>query len=252
MEIYKTTSIQNVIQNITEDTDLDLIKYKPRITRWITYIDREIGAMHLYKKKRCVLTAKTCYLELPSDAVVLLPGILYGDQGTDCESAFSDARCGRLITTAQYPSTFETSATFIAVDGGYENAGKNPFDYKVVNNKLYLPKDYDGELFTVEYLGYETDCDGFAMIRESNHEACNYYVQSKLAETTRWRSQEFKMTESVINKLVSTYSFYVRKARSDAGQPTEQEWLQIREMVNNPLTGLFDAYYLYNEAYFVV
>lgn len=233
--INKLVSTNNVILNLLDSLALDHDKYRPMFTNWILWAERQIGSPYSYVKKHKVLTIKGCYAELPNDAMFLQIAIL-GDHGDCCTDLF-DTTCIGLNSANLVNETYSSTAGFLVVDLGNMNT-ENPLafgfaQYLIQNNKIVFNANYDGQSVTIQYLGKETDCDGFPLVNENHLEALEEYCRYK------WSGRNIKSGIDIgVNRdAEQRWRRLAASAGADDRMGNDSENRMIGEMVNNPWAG---------------
>jgi len=104
----------------------------------------------------------------------------------------------------------------------------------VQNNKIILDKNYNGQKLTIQYLGLETDCDGFVMISQNHVQAImwniiwKYYFQKKAMNSLEYG----KMNDAKVE-----WNRECAHARAVDGELTESERDRIVTMLHDPYIG---------------
>lgn len=254
MSIIKKISIKNAIQQAQDNMGIDHNRYIPLFTAWAVEADRKIGSYYSYKKKIVVLKVEQCRAQLPCESVAVL-AVVYGDRllRHDCNSLFNDVH--RRIQTDNFG--FPT-----LIDGGWSDSnfwGCNGVRYEIQNNQLVFSNNFNTHNFhadsfnsdhhrkvTVQILALEVDQEGFPLINENHVDAVAQYIEYKNALKTRWNSIENKITETGIADMKMEWGRKCRDARADDGDPSESDLAEIRNMINNPLSGVGIALYVFN------
>lgn len=234
--INKLVSTKNVVLNILDGLALDHDKYRPMFTNWILWGERQIGSPYSYVKKHKVLTIKDCYAELPNDAMFLQVAIM-GDLGDCCQDIF-DNTCYGLTQANLTNQTYLSTGGFLVVDLGSANTTDNSLAYGFVqyliqNNKIVFMNNYDGQKVTIQYLGLETDCDGFPLINENHIEALEEYCMFKFKR----RKVRSGIDVGVYRDHEQRWKQLAASAGADDRMGNDSENKMISEMVNNPWAG---------------
>lgn len=174
MSISKLISIKNPIIDAMSLCNIDHDKYIPWFTRLATIAEDEIGSYYQYVVKHAVIDVNGCVACLPNDAIRVQLAIV-GDLNPDCGD-LTQRFCGGLNAVNNYGTV---QNTFFVIDVGID--GGLPIytylNYQVQNNKVILSSsNYDGQKLTVQYLGYETDCDGFYNVSQNHVQAIKWYI----------------------------------------------------------------------------
>lgn len=234
--INKLVSTNNVILNLLDSLALDHDKYRPMFTNWILWAERQIGSPYSYVKKHKVLTIKDCYAELPNDAMYLQIAIL-GDLGDCCQDIF-DSTCNGITQALLTNQSVAATGGFLVVDLNGLQSTDTSFEYGFVqyliqNNKIVFLNNYDGRKVTIQYLGKETDCDGFPLVNENHLEALEEYCRYK------WSGRNIKSGIDIgVNRdAEQRWRRLAASAGADDRMFNDSEYKMISEMVNNPWAG---------------
>ena len=249
--ISKLVSVWNIINELVEDTGLGDVKMQDTWIRWAVKADREVGAFHHYSYRRKKIKICNCEITLPCDIIALLPGtaITENDDCSDACISETDPVFYADDSARFYSGLAPGKGIAFVVTGG---GAPNPcfYNYRLENNKLkFNSSSFNDKYVVVRYLGYEEDCNGFPLIRESNSDACNYFIQLKMAEKARWSKGVFHVQNHELRDIRKMYSFHVAKARSEAGSPTEEEYRSMKIMRNSPLLGIANAHWVGQDKY---
>lgn len=233
MSINKLVTTRNVVINLLDSLALDHTKYTPMFTNWILWGEKQIGSPYSYVKKHKVLTISNCHAELPTDAVILQMAIL-GDLGDCCADLF-DTTCLGISNSAV--SNLDAAGGFLIVDVG--NAGtQDNFNYGFVqyliqDNKIVFNNNYNGQKVTIQYLGVQTDCDGFPLIGENHLEALEEYCMYKF----RRRRIKSGIDLGLARDHKQEWHRLAASCKADDLMLNESEHKMISEMTNNPFAG---------------
>ncbi len=237
MSINKLVSIKSAVQDTFEDTGIDITKDIPVFTRWAVNAEKEIGSFYSYRKKTSVLTINQCRAKLPCDAMSVQI-VVSGDQGCDCADLFN--RCS-LLGDNSFPvtplTTFSNLNSFLIIDStlGLNNLCFGNISWSIQNDNLVFNQNLDGQKVTIQYLGLETDCDGFPMICENHLEAITEFIMYKYCIRSRFSSMKMDLGDTKLhfaewNRLCS----HARAMDNDLSQSDKNE---IYCMIHNPLSG---------------
>ena len=233
MSANKLISIKNPIVSVMDDLGLDHDKFIPLFTRWAVEAEKEIGSWLQYTLKRAVLPITNCTACLPCDAVYVQIAIL-GDLGENCADLMANA-CGLV----NLPNSYGTSAnTFLVVDMGDTSettAIRGYINHQIQNNKLVFEQDYDGQSVTIQYLAFQTDCDGFLEIGENHQLAIQWYITWKyLYRKNNLTGYEY----GKMNKAEVEWHRECSHARAQDAEITESDRRKIVGMWHNPYAGI--------------
>lgn len=231
MSINKFISIKDPIVSAMDNLDVDHDKFIPLFTRWAIEAEEEIGSWYQYVLKRCVLDITDCTACLPNDAVYVQIAIM-GDLGTDCGDLVARA-CG----VVNLPEATGTVAnTFLVVDIGDSSGQVSGFvNHQIQNNKLIFEQNFDGQKVTIQYLAYQTDCDGFININENHKLAIQWYI------TWKYYMRRANLTGYEYGKMNKAEAEWHREcshARAKDSELTSSDRRKIVGMLHNPYTGI--------------
>lgn len=229
----KLISIRNAIIDAMELCGADHDKDLPVFTRWATLAEKNIGSYFQYVKKIAVLEVKNCIACLPEDAAYIQRAIL-GDHGCDCTDLFARF-CSKRYGSGPYATTSPDVNSFMIVDiGSGIHDGYTLINHTVQDNKLIFEHNYDGQKVTIQYLAYQTDCDGFLMISENHVEAITFNILWKYYLRKKRPSNEdfYKIRE-----YKTDWFRELRNSRAKDAELTETDRLKIVEMIHDPYIG---------------
>lgn len=231
MSVNRLISIKVPVLNALQDMGMDIAKDVVVFTRWAVEAERDhIGSYYSYKRKRAVLTIKNCTAILPCDSA-FVQGMILGDHGCDCEDLFE--RCFSSLTTFRQ----ETVKTFFVIDQPSEGQIITLSDLKweIQQGKLVLKNNHDGEKITIQYLGFETDEDGFPKVMENHVPAIVEYIMYKVAVRSRFSPQ--KMDHADIQRHWREWMRQASHARAEDAQLSETDRAEIIAMIHDPFIG---------------
>lgn len=231
MKVANLVSVNNAIMIVMEEVEGLNNAYIPRMTRWAIDADKEIGARNTYAPKRKAIKAVGPYLEIPCDAIFIKPVIVAGDHENDsccdeCINAVSGSDEPVVMVASEY------GLTYMSVGGVRMEYYKRGSGYKIYNRQIRFNCDQNGKVFTISYVGYQTDCDGFPMVRESNLNAIAAYIKYKLADMMKWTDKKF--TAGEMDRMHREYGRQVGKALVAANSTTAEEDQELINMINSP------------------
>jgi hypothetical protein len=177
---------------------------------------------------------------------VFLQRALLGDYGCDCADLFNNV-CSNLTSISVTDQTNMDTSGFLILDitsGGFTNWTSIP--HVVQNNKIILNNNYDGQKLTIQYLGYETDCDGFMMIGENHVTAIMWYiVWMQYYSKANLNGYEY----GKMNDAKAEWHRYCAHARAVDSELTESERERIVSMLHDPLVGRGLGLWMYPAGY---
>lgn len=238
MSINKIISIHDAIYNTFEDTGLDLKTEIPTFTRWAVDAEKKIGSFYGWKKLQQVITGIECRAPLPKEAM-RVQRVVFGDYGCDCGILMQNT--GNWIMNNMDNGNFASigsEALFLNVDISTSDPGfcaLNGYPYQVQNNNLVFGQNIDKQKFTIQYLGFEVDCDGFLMVNENHIDAIVAYIKWKLAERSRYSPIKMDHSDVLYNK--SEWKELRGQAMADDSELSPEEQYSIASMLHDPYSG---------------
>lgn len=233
MSINRLISIHDAVFNAQKDMGVDTTADVPTLTRWAVEAEREIGSYYGWKKQNAVLTGVNCIAYLPCQAMKV-QYVIMGDHGCECGDLV------RSISTYASNASATINDTFFVVDRASDEFMCGGINWEVQNNKLVFQGSVDGQKLTIQYLGYELDCDGFLMVNENHIVAIADYIKWKFAERSRYSPQ--KMDHGDIGYLQRRWVEEKLMARADDSQISETDREQIVSMLHDPFSGFGLSY----------
>lgn len=233
MSQNKPISIKNPIVDAMEMLQVDHDRYLPMFTNWATIAENDIGSYFQYVRKRAVIDVVNCVACLPSDCMFLQRALL-GDYGCDCADLFNNI-CSNITRISAADQTNMDTSGFLIVDigGGGVNTWSS-IPHVVQNNKVILNSNYDGQKLTIQYLGLETDCDGFVMISQNHQQAIMWNIIWKFYFQRRSLAP---MEYGKMNDAKAEWNRECSHARAVDGELTESERERIVSMLHDPYIG---------------
>lgn len=242
--INKLVSIKNSVQSALDSIGAENTRMVPVLTTWGVYADDAIGGYRLLTKRTEVLTFTCNYVELPEDTVCILPCFLWGDHGCDCNNSFTESR---WIIDNSFLGISQVGS-FVVIDNSAANPVKLQGKYEIQDNKMVFPCNYDGEKITIQIIAYKRDQEGFIMINQNHVEACAQYMQYRLAKQTRFKTKEYRLSDTAILDERREWNRMCRDARATDGEATGPELENAINIINNPYSGIRGGYWLYNKS----
>lgn len=246
MKVANLVSVNNAIMIVMEEVEGIDNAYVPRMTRWAIDADKEIGARNTYVPKRKAVRAVGQYLEIPCDAIYIKPVVVVGDYENDacCDECVS-AACGSDAPIVMVSS--EYGLTHMNVGGVRMEYYKRGSGYKIYNKQIRFNCDQNGKVFTISYFGYQTDCDGFPMVRETNIKAIVEYIKYKLADMLKWTDKKFTVGE--MDRMQREYGRQVGKAIVAAKSTSIEEDQEIANVMSSPFYKPEISDFIYSKDY---
>lgn len=172
---------------------------------------------------------------LPDNAV-LIDGMIWGDQGTQCWTLFDKYRLNVQESVRAYN-------VFVAMMNQGEIVNFYDFNYNIVDNTMMFNQDYNGKQVTMKFWGYKTDCDGNPMIPEFCIDAVLAYLKMMIAQRGLWRKSEDNLPKGMYQEYMEQWDNHYRGAVGDLAilGPLEQQ--EAAFMLHNGLSGSVDSYW---------
>lgn len=229
MSINKLISIKIPIMDAIDQLGLDNERDMPFFTTLATKAEKEICSKYQFKKKIAVIPIEGCIAKIPADARFVQRAIL-GDYGCDCTDLFHNT-CTSLTGTLS--SSSDGNFAVIDIDTDYHTyLGSIP--HTIQDNKIILNQNLDGQSLTIQYLGYETDEQGFLKVGENHREAImwfiiwRYYFRRKNLDS---------YTYGKMNDAKQEWHRECSNARAKDSELTESERQEISAMLYDPYAG---------------
>jgi len=231
------------IQSFMDNIGMEDNRMIPVLQTWVNEADEKIGSYYAYERKIKVLNINNCKVELPCDVVAVL-GVMLGDQGCECDVQFGNYYSN---INAGSPNSNVGSPGFAVIDvsSGVNSTSSRPY-YIVQGNSLVFSEKVTLEKVTVQYLGYIMDDDGFIMVNDTHVDAIAQYLEMKLAKKYRFIPAK-RMSETAIREIDREWHRKCAHARAEDGKPSESEILFIKNLINDPTSGVGLAMWVYND-----
>lgn len=241
MSILRKISIKNAIQQAQDNMGIDHNRDIPLFTQWAVEADRKIGSYYSYKRKIVILHVENCRAELPCETMGVL-GVVFGDRGTKCDTLFhqlhrQEGGLGWMYSDFWGEPGCCRSMRYEIQNNHLVFSG----NFHTLHSTLPIPPNSHHDFrrrVTVEILALETDQEGFPLINENHVDAVSQYIEYKQALRTRWNSIENKITETGIADMKMEWGRKCRDARADSGEPSQSDLQEIKNMINDPISGV--------------
>lgn len=238
MSINKLISIRNPIINAFSTVGDDRVKDMPTYVNWAMEAEKEIGGIGGFVKKKAVLDICGCKAEIPCDAVYMQVALM-GEQDCSCDDL------GVLVSTGQFkvnqatnkvisPAALDQSG-FLVFDFNSDEGCWGIVDFEIQNNCMVFATNQNKVKVTIQYLGIETDCDGFPMISENHIRAIEHYLLYRYALRSRFSQKMMPLNEVQFYK--EEWFRLCKHARADDAELTPTDRLDIVRAINNPYAG---------------
>ena len=230
MSINKLISIKNPIINAMDLAALDHDKHLPLFMTWAYQAEEEIGSYYQYTRQWKVLDVCGCTAALP-DNCVKVEGAILGSHDVNCGSIFAKTFSNPIIQMAQ-----STTNTFLIVDSASSEStvGNGIVPYQYQDNKLIFDVTLKTNLVTIQYLGYQVDCDGFMQISQNHVEAITHHILYK------WNVRKRKKSSADMQEMNWHFKEWDRlcaHARALDSQLTETDKEEIARLYHDPYSG---------------
>nr|WP_298658008.1 hypothetical protein [uncultured Flavobacterium sp.] len=230
--------MKTAIVNAMELCGTEGAKDEMVFANWGEEAEKEIGSRYQFIKKIAVIDINNCSACLPSDAAYVQRALL-GDYGCDCTDLFY-RWCG---AAALNNADFATNAgpSFIIVDAPANDSNwtsswwNYTVQYELQNNKIVFYSNLDGQKVTVQYLAYDTDCDGFLNINENHVRALTYYMCWMYNLRKKRKSNDDFYSA---NKYEAMWERECANARGKDNVLTESQRANIVAELHDPISGI--------------
>ena len=233
MAIKRLTSIRDTVMDAMEDMGIDLTTDIPVFTRWAIQADREIGSYYSYRKKHEVLNIQHCKAKLPCDAMSVQT-VIIGNHGKECGDLFD--RLPMIGNNAGFTQT----DTFLIVDsnvGLVDNVQCAGVRWDIQDDYLVFKTDLNAKVITIQYLGLETDEEGFPLVVENHKEAIVEYIMYRYAKRSRFARQDRRMPQEDVQLFFKEWNRLASHARAQDNELSDTDRLEINTMLHDPLSG---------------
>lgn len=233
MAINRLVSIKNPIINAMDMAALDHDNHLPLFTQWATEAEMEIGSYYQFTRQWALLDVCGCTAAtIPCNAVKIEASVV-GNHMDNCCGVFGNI----LGTDGPFlnPIIQNTTGMLVIDIGSGDNSNTyGQVQFHVQNNKLIFDAKYGIKQITIQYIGYELDCDGFMMVGENHIQAITEYILYK------WCSRKRKKSGADLQEMQWHYTQWDRlcahsRALDAELTPTDRE--EIAQIYNNPLAG---------------
>ena len=232
MSVNKLVSMKNAIIDAQDFLGIDHDKDVPFFTRLASLAEKEIGSAGQYERTKTVVTICGCVAPIPNDCVLVEVAVM-GDFGTDCGNLLAQF-CGNQSFTN---TTLSGQAAFLVIDVGSainETVSFGYRNYTIQNNKIIFDNDLDGQVLTIQYLKFKTDCDGFMEIGENHVEAIREFII--------WKYLDRKANPNYIDdrramRAMAEWDRLCRHARAEDNRLTLSQQQEVSRMYTNPHSG---------------
>ena len=226
-------SIRGVILDALEDMGIDITNDVPTFTRWAIQADREIGSYYSYRRKHEVLTIQGCKAKLPFDAMKVQI-VVIGDNKDMCGDIAS-----RIPLIGNNVGLTQTD-TFLIVDsnvGLVDNVQTAGIRWDIQDDYLVFPNNFSDKKVTIQYLGLDSDEQGFPKVIETHKEAVAMYIMYKYAIRSRFARPDKRMTSDDIQHFFREWNRLASHARAEDNELSDTDRFEINTMLHDPLSG---------------
>lgn len=236
MSLNKLLSIHDAIYNVIEDTGLDATSNVPKFMRWALDAEKKIGSYYGWKKQFIVLTGDKCRVKLPNNCM-RVQRMVFGDYGCDCDTLFNNASNWTVnMNSGSFANTGMAAFSLqVDLDPSGENFSLYDNKYEVQNNCMVFSHSVDGKKVTIQFLGYELDCDGFLMVSENHILPITAYIKRNIAENSRFTPIKMEMGD--IKRLENDWIELRNQARGEDAELQPHDQKVIAAMLHDPWSG---------------
>lgn len=233
MSINKLISVKNPIIDAQDYLGIDHDKDIPFFMKLAITAEKQIGSYYQYERTKKVITISNCTACLPNDAVLVEVAIL-GDLGENCDNLLN-RYCGG--TGSNSVTNVNSNGLFLVVDLSPTTSGTINFgyvNYEIQNNKMIFDSSRDGQIITIQYIKYKTDCDGFIEVGENHVDAIREYI---IWQYTRRQRQKNYIDRDMMALAEREWNRLCRNARAEDNRLTETQYNEFSRQWNNPMSG---------------
>ena len=184
--------------------------------------------------RKCVITVSGCTAPLPCGVVDVL-AVVQGECSCDCGVLYD--------STYNIMLPYWGEKYYPVLNLAYGLVG---FNWTVQDNCLHFDRDIDGQKFTIGYLGYELDADGFPLISENHVVAIEAGLVWDKAKSTIWGVPALRQNGGTIKELERQWHFECSIARELDGAQTPIEKAKWIAGWNNPTIQAVGGDNIYN------
>ena len=234
MSQNKLISIKNPIIDAMDMCGADHIKDFPVFMNWAINAEKQIASRYQFVRKNVVLDIVNCTACLPDDTAFVQIALL-GDYGCDCDNLMLRT-CSTVPMASTTLNTGSNVTSFLIVDvGSAQSSAYNLINYEIQDNKLLFDKSHDGEKITVQYFGYEKDCDGFLKISENHVNALMSFICYKYFIRKKRKSNDDFFS---VNHYKAEWHRECANARALDNQLTAAMRQNISNAIHDPYAGI--------------
>lgn len=243
MSIQRQVSIKRAVQQALDNLGIDTNDMIPKFTVWGVEAENRIGSFTQYERKIYVLDVNQCYVELPCQVTAVL-GVLLGDFGCDCGLTFKN-----VYSAISSQPRATTTYGFTVIDGGSISMNGS-IAFRVSDNSLVFENNYKQGKITVETLSRRVDKDGWPLINENHVYAIAEFIAWMWMKMSRHRIGGTNYSRTEIVDQFMTWSRMAAHAHAQDGEPGPAQQASITALYNDPLSGMGNAFWLYQDPYY--
>lgn len=237
MSLNKLVSIYDAIYNAFEDTGIDVKAQTPVFARWAIDAEKKIGSYYGWKKQFAVLIGNHCRVELPNNCM-RVQRMVIGDYGCSCDALMSSSY-DWAISNIDNGAFINTGAEVFSLQIDLDPTGNNfnMYDnkFEIQNNNMVFGRSVDKQKVTIQFLGYEVDCNGFIMVSENHILAITDYIKWNVAKRSRF--SPVKMERWEIKDLEASWITLRNQARGEDAELQPHDQKAIASMLHDPWSG---------------
>lgn len=243
MSIQKKVSVKNAVQQAFDNIGIETNELFPLFKLWSVEAERRIGSFTQYERKIYVLDIVGCRAYLPCEAQAVL-GVLLGDYGCDCGLKFINVYTFQSVNARATPSF-----GFLVIDGGQVTYNTN-ITWRVHDNQIVFNNNYQTGKITVELLVYPIDNDGWIKINENHVYPIASFCEWMYMKRSRHKPGGRNYSLSEVREQFNEWSRLAAHAHAEDGAPGPGQIAQIAAAVNDPMSGMGNAFWLYQDPYY--
>lgn len=243
MSIQRQVSIKRAVQQALDNLGIETNELIPKFQVWAVEAENRIGSYTQYERKIFVLDVKGCTVELPCEVVSVM-GVLMGDYGCDCGLKFRNVYTF-MSSQARATPTFG----FLVIDGGQVSMNAN-ISWRISDNSIVFNNNYEEGKITIETLSRRVDEKGWPLINENHVYPIAEFIAWMYMKMTRHKIGGYNYSRTEIQDQFMTWSRMAAHAHAEDGAPGPAQIASIVAAYNDPLSGMGNAFWLYQDPYY--
>jgi hypothetical protein len=243
MSIQRQVSIKRAVQQAMDNLGIETNDIIPKFQVWAVEAENRIGSYTQYERKIFVLDINGCTVELPCE-VVAVNAVLIGDHGCNCGMTFRN-----VYTTLNSQSRTSSVFGFLVIDGGQVSMNTN-ISWTISDNHLVFSSSYPTGKITIETLSRRVDAIGWPLINENHVYPIAEFISWMYMKMARHKVGGYNYSRTEIQDQFMTWSRMAAHAHAQDGEPGPAQIASMVSLYNDPLSGLGNAFWLYQNPYY--